>query len=115
MSNTIKIAEKYFELSNQSNMGEIGKMFSDRSTYSSADTGVYLGIDQIINMMSNFHASFSKLSWIVKGIKELRPGVAEIDFVFRGITKAGQTVENPGTEYVIVFDDKIQHIEVRSK
>ncbi|MES2223313.1 MAG: hypothetical protein V4469_00100 [Patescibacteria group bacterium] len=114
MNDTIKIVEKYFELSNESDMAEIRKMFTSSSTYSSDSTGIYLGVEQIMDMMTTFHKSFSELKWIINNTIEIRPGVFKIDFVFNGKGRDGQELDKTGTEWVIVFNGMLQHIEVRN-
>ncbi len=111
----IEIAERYFALSNRSNLAEISKMFSGQSTYSSASMGVYLGVSQIMEMMTRFHDSFKSLKWDIAGVRELRPGVVELDFTFQGVTKDGQDIRKSGLEYIVVSNDMIQHVEVRNK
>jgi hypothetical protein len=114
MSNTIEKAEQYFESSNQSDMDSIEEMFTDASTYSSVNTGVYLGRDQIMTMMRAFHSSFNSLTWTINTIEEIRPGVAHIEFSLVSVDKRGQVNESKGHEYVLVFDGKLQHVEVRN-
>lgn len=69
----IKIVKKYFEVSNESNFFEIEKFFTDSSTYSSQNTGLYLGKEDIIAMQKKFHQSFSKLQWKIQELKEEKP------------------------------------------
>ena len=114
MSNPIKMAEQYFKLSNQSDMDSIAAMFTDSSTYSSVNTGVYLGRDQIMPMMRAFHSSFESLTWTINTIEEIRPGVAHIEFSLVSVNGQGQVTESSGHEYVLVFDGKLQHVEVRN-
>ena len=113
MSNTLEIADRYFELSNTSDLESIREMFSVHSTYSSESTGIYLGRDSIMNMMADFHGIYSQLHWTIRNSHELRPGIIVFDFEFKGCTKDGETVEKTGTEYVVVVNDMLQHIEVR--
>jgi len=53
--NNIELAYNYFKLSNESNMIEIEKLFKESITYSSKNTGLYFGINNIIEMQKSFH------------------------------------------------------------
>ncbi len=115
MSEAINIAKHYFDLSNSKNLDEIRKLFTPSSTYSSENTGVYLGVDQIVDMQSNFFKTFSKLQWDIHDAEEVRPGVVKFDFTIHAEKENGEKVTRPGIEYVIVFQGKLQHVEVRNK
>ena len=112
---SLELAKHYFDLSNDSDLDEIRKLMTESTTYSSQNTGVYLGADQIMKMQRAFHGSFESLGWEISHVEEVRPGVVCFDFVFSGRTKAGEEVRRPGIEYVIVYNGKLQHIEVRNK
>ncbi len=111
----IEIAENYFDLSNQRNLEEIEMLLTENSTYSSPNTGVFVGVDQIMKMKHEFYGGFKKMQWLVNSVEELRPGVIEFDFIFSGTTLDDEEVTRPGTEYVIIKDEKLLHIEVRNK
>lgn len=111
----LEIAKHYFELSNQSDFAKIAALFADSTTYSSQNTGVYLGKDDIIAMQKAFHGKFSSLLWRVNSVEEVKPGVILFDYDFRAKTGTGEQVESSGLEYVIIYADKIQHIEIRNK
>jgi hypothetical protein len=115
MSEAVRVAQMYFVASNKSDMGAIAAMMSRSTTYSSAHTGVYLGVDQIITMQTAFHHSFKTLRWDVRETQEIRPGVVQIDFAFSGEKQNGEVVQYDGEEFVIVLDGKIQHLEIRNK
>jgi hypothetical protein len=114
MSNTVELAKRYFELSNQSDMNSIDAMFTDSSTYSSVNTGVYLGRSQIMNMMRAFHSAYASLNWTINSIEEIRPGVAQIEFTLRSVNTQGEVTESHGNEYVLAFNGRLQHVEVRN-
>ena len=114
MSSTIEIAERYFELSSQSDLDSIESMFTDSSTYSSVNTGVYLGRSQIMTMMRAFHASFQSLTWTIDHIEEIRPGVAQIEFSLISLNGQGKKSRSKGSEYVLTFNGLLQHVEVRN-
>lgn len=115
MNNNIKTVEKYFELSNHANLAEVSRMLSDDSTYESSRMGVCRGADEILKGMTTFFDGFSELKWVMTSIKETKPGNVEVDFTFKGLTKEGLEVNNAGTEYFSVQDDKLKSIIVRSK
>jgi len=115
MSKSLEIAQHYFELSNKSDFSGIEKLFTDSTTYSSQTTGVYLGRNDIMAMQRAFYDKFSSLTWHVNSVKEPKPGVILFDYDLIGIMQNGEKVEVSGLEYVIVYQGKIQHVEVRSK
>lgn len=115
MSEALDIAQKYFDLSNKSDFEEIEKLFIDSTTYSSETTGIFLGVEQIIEMQKPFHGKFSKLNWHVNSVEEVKPGIVLFDYTFTATTVEGDSLVADGLEYVIVLDGKIQHIEIRSK
>jgi hypothetical protein len=114
MSSTIELAKRYFERSNQSDMNSIDAMFTDSSTYSSVNTGVYLGRSQIMTMMRAFHSAYASLNWTIDSIEEIRPGVAHIVFTLRSVNTQGAVTVSHGNEYVLAFNGRLQHVEVRS-
>lgn len=115
MTETQKIAQLYFELSNQSDFDGIAKLFTGSTTYSSQTTGIYLGSNDILAMQKQFHGKFSSLKWTVKSVEEVKPGIVLCDYDFVGRLPNGEKIESSGLEYVIVYQGKIQHIEIRNK
>jgi len=115
MTDTLQLAKHYFDLSNERKLGDIKKLFTPSSTYSSASTGVYLGADQIMDMQTKFFAGFETMDWYVHSVKEVKPGIVLFDFTFSGKTLDGEAVHRSGREYVIVYNGKIQHVEVHNK
>lgn len=115
MTTAKHLAKRYFELSNQRKLDEIKQLFTASSTYSSANSGVYLGADDIMNMQSRFFAGFKTMHWEILTLDEINPGIVYIDFVFTGQSINDETIEKTGEEYVVVYDDKLQHVEVRNK
>ena len=115
MSQAVKLAEHYFALSNAGKLDEIETLLTASSTYSSANTGVFLGAEQIMGMQRAFFSSFKKIGWDVHNIEEVRPGVVLFDFTFSGVTNDDEKINRPGLEYVVVYNGKLQHVEVRNK
>ena len=109
------LAKRYFELSNQRKLDDIKQLFTASSTYSSTNTGVYLGADNIMAMQSKFFAGFKTMHWEILCLDEVNPGVVYLDFIFTGQTTDGEAVERTGEEYVVVYNGKLQHVEVRNK
>jgi hypothetical protein len=115
MNEALKIARLYFELSNKSDFDGIAKLFTETTTYSSQTTGMYLGRDDILAMQGQFHAKFSSLNWTVNSVKEVKPGIVLFDYDFAGKLANGEKVSSFGLEYIIVYQGKIQHVEIRNK
>jgi len=112
MSDAVKLAQEYFELSNQGKLADIKQLFTPLSTYRSAKTGFYLGTDDIMAMQTAFFASYKRLHWQVHSVKEVRSGIVLFDFTFTGTSVGGEAVTRSGLEHVIVYQGKIQHIDV---
>jgi hypothetical protein len=115
MINAKDIALLYFDLSNKSDFKGIEALLTDTTTYSSQATGLYLGRKDIVTMQRHFHGSFSSLHWNINSIVELKSGIVLIDYSFVGKKPDGHTISSSGLEYVIAYDGKIQHIEIRNK
>ena len=115
MSEALKIANLYFELSNKSDFDGIGKLFTETTTYSSQNAGVYLGHGDILAMQKAFHGKFASLQWKVNSVEEVKPGIVLFDYDFIGKLPDGKKVESSGLEYIIVREGRIQHVEIRNK
>lgn len=112
--NNIEVAQYYFDVSNESDFKKIASLFTDSSTYSSQNTGLYLWVDQIIAMQKPFHDSFETLCWEVTSISEEKPGIICAYFDFSWVKKNWETLQFSGIEHIIVYGDKIQHIEIKN-
>jgi hypothetical protein len=110
----IKIAQKYFEVSNISDFDQICELFSETSTYSSQNTGLYLWTHDIIEMQKWFHASFENLNWEIKEIQEEKAGIIKVDFIFTGV-RQWEKIEFSWIEYLVIINWIIQHIEIKNK
>lgn len=115
MTKSLIIAKLYFELSNNSDFDGISKLLTESTTYSSQNTGVYLGVKDILEMQRAYHGRFKSLYWRVNSVKEVKSGIILFDYDFIGTQNDGQEVESSGLEYVIVMKEKILHIETRNK
>ena len=108
-------AQHYFDLSNESDLEGIKLMFTESTTYRSGSGDFFLGVNNIMAMQSSYHSSFKTLNWQINKIKELKPGITQLNFTFAGISKSGEKVEYSGIESIITYDGKIQHIDVSRK
>ena len=115
MKQAIEVAKHYFELSNQRKLDEIKRLFRPSSTYSSETAGVFLGVDRIMQMQAEFFAAYEELHWQVQQMQEIDPGIVLFEFTFSGVTHEGATIRREGLETLIIFEGKIQHVEVRKK
>ena len=111
----LDLAQHYFDLSNDSNLDAIRELMTASTTYSSANTGIYLGVDDIMAMQTEFHAGFESLAWRVNTVEEIKPGIVRFEFDFDGRRSTGETVQSRGIETVVIHAGKIQHIEVRKR
>ena len=109
----LEIAKYYFKLSNESNLEEITKLFCESSTFRSGKGELFLGAGKIMSMQRVHHGMFAKLDWTVSSVSEVKPGIIHFEFEFKGKTKAGEKVEYSGLEDVVIFNGKIQHIQVQ--
>ena len=110
-----EIANQYFDLSNQSDIDSIRELFTESTTYSSQNTGIYLGADAVCSIQSVFHDSFNELHWAVNSCEEVKPGIILFDYTFTGFKKTGEQVTSNGLEYIVVQNEKIIHIGIRNK
>jgi len=115
MSEALEIAAYYFELSNQGDLDEIRKLFTDSSTYSSVATGIYLGAEKIMAMQNEFFSQYLSLQWQIISSHEIKPCMVLIDFRFIGTTNEGKVITREGLETIVVYMNKIQHVEVKDK
>ncbi|WP_257281480.1 MULTISPECIES: hypothetical protein [unclassified Endozoicomonas] len=111
--NSLEIAESYFQLSNDSNFDEITKLFCESSTYKSGNGELFLGVNDIMSVQRLYHGMFARLEWKVISVTETKPGIVHFNFNFVGETHTGETVEYSGLEDVVVYDGRIQHIQIQ--
>ena len=109
------IIKDYFNVSNESNFDEIEKYFTTASTYSSQNTGLYLWVEDILKMQKSFHNSFNKLHWDINEIKEIKAWIFLVDFNFVWEKKTWEIINFSWLEYIILYEWKIQHIEIKNK
>lgn len=115
MTKALEIAQLYFDFSNKSDFEGIASLLTDKTLYTSANTGSYTGVDEILAMQKVFHGKFSSLKWTVNSVHETKHGVVVFDYDFYGKQHDGTEVRSSGLEYITVLYGKIQDIEIRSR
>jgi hypothetical protein len=115
MNKALEIAQQYFDYSNKQNLDGIALLLGEHATYSSVNTGIHIGKQNILQMTKDFFNSFQSLHWDVQDIIEIKPGVVRFDFTLTGVKNDGKHILKNGFEYVVIAAEKIQHIEVRNK
>lgn len=108
-------AQHYFNLSNESDLDSIAKLFTDKTTYRSQTTGEYVGVKDILAMQQAFRDKFISLHWKVNSVKAIKPGIILFDYDFVGKMPSGEVVNSSGLEYVTVENGKILQVEIRNK
>ncbi|WP_330925504.1 hypothetical protein [Candidatus Sororendozoicomonas aggregata] len=111
--NPLEIAEYYFKLSNDSNFEEITRLFCESATFRSGKGELFLGVTDIMSMQRQHHGMFTQLQWKVSSVTEIKPGIIHFTFDFAGKTHEGERVEYSGLEDVVIYQGKIQHVQVR--
>ena len=112
-NNPTNITKQYFAYSNVADLSAIKSMFHPQATYSSANTGLYYGVDDIMTMMTHFFAQFSALEWQIDEIKANNAHIVEVAFTLHAIDLNDCHMERSGIERLVVVDGLIKHIEVR--
>jgi len=112
MKSALEITKLYFDLSNQGNLIAIEKLFQADATYSSVNTGLYFGVENIMPMMQDFFDAHQKLHWTTHQVKALNEHVIELKFSCDAVSNEGKTKTISGVERVVVVDGLIRHIEV---
>ena len=110
----LDVTRQYFELSNRRDLEKIFSMFSEDATYSSENTGLYFGLEDIRSMVTNFYSNFPYLHWEIHSIEETTPNIAEVVFTLTAKDTSGNEIIRPGIERVVVVDEELRHVEVRN-
>lgn len=113
MSTSIEIAQLYFDLSNQADLNAIEKLIHPEATYSSVNTGLYYGIENIMVMMRTFFDQYQSLQWQIKSIEQLDQHITELHFDCEASRNNNETISFNGVERIVVVSGLIRHIEVR--
>lgn len=113
--NTIDIVEKYFKVSNKSDLDRIAHFFTDTIEYSSTNTWKYVWADDVMEMQREFHSKFSTLNWTINSIWPEDSDIVCVDYSFEWILKTGEKISSQWLEYVEVEGNKINYIEIKNK
>lgn len=110
------VARRYFELSNRADLESIEHLLANNAIYSSDQTGLYYQKQPIMKMMQGFYDQYQSLNWSIDKleISKRQKQIVEIEFTCHSITKTGIHHDRVGIERLIVVDNHIQHIEVRT-
>ncbi|WP_223788256.1 nuclear transport factor 2 family protein [Marinicella meishanensis] len=109
----VSITRLYFECANLADFTAIERMLHAEATYSSAHTGLYFGVKDIMRMMRGFFANHQSLVWHIDDCQLTSPHITEVTFTCLAVDQQGQQVVRNGTERLVVVDGLIRHIEVR--
>ena len=112
-NDTQAITQLYFELSNAADLTAIEALIYPEATYSSAHTGLYYGITDIMAMMETFFNAQQGLHWHIDSIETLTEHITEVHFTCNSRDANGKAVVRTGVERIVVVDGLIRHIEVR--
>lgn len=115
VGSALALAKHYFDLSNRGDLDAIAALMTEQTTYSSQNTGLYLGAEQIMAMQRQFFSRFTALHWAINSAAEIKSGIVEIDFTLTGLSGDGTPIQKNGIEYIIVFNGKLQHVDVRNR
>lgn len=111
--NPLELAKLYFTLSNEKNLTEIGWLIHPDSIYDSENTGIHMGRENIMEMMTTFFDLFESIHWTIEDIASSDESVI-ILFYLQGTKKDGTTVEKKWKETIIVKDSLIYSIKVQN-
>lgn len=107
------ITQQYFAASNRADLKAVEALFQADATYSSAHTGLYYGITDIMQMMTDFFQRHSHLNWTIDELTEASDHLIEVQFTLRACPKNGEAFERQGTERLVIDQGLIRHIEIR--
>lgn len=113
---SVNLARKYVELSNEHDLEAIYSMFEEDATYSSSNVGLYQGKAAITEMMGGFFGRFYDVRWEVADYRLTDTGGVEFGFVRRATEeRGGEPKEGSGVE-CIYFSSRglISRVEVRT-
>ena len=108
------IASNYFALSNARDLESVFALFAADATYSSDNTGLYFGIQDIRAMMTAFFEAFPSLRWEIHSLTALSDHIVEIEFTLKAKNNANEELVRQGTERLVISGGKIRHVEVRN-
>lgn len=114
MKSSLEMTQQYFDLSNQADLNAIEQLIHTEATYSSDNTGLYFGKKGIMLMMCEFFSKHQRLCWQIKSIEQKNDYITELQFHCDALNNEGETYQFSGIERIVVVDEMIRHIEVRT-
>jgi len=105
----LSVTQRYFDLSNNRDLDNILKLFTEDAAYDSDNTALYFGASDIWKL----GWSIPSLFWKIITIEEVTPNIVELSFTLHATDRPGKQVSNQGIERVVV-NEKLRHIEVRN-
>ena len=112
MKKTQAVTERYFALSNDQDLTSIFTLLNPEATYSSNNTGLFYGVNDIRKMMTAFFADHPNIQWTILELRELSEHITEVDFTVVSTDREGNQTERFGLERIVVASGAIRHIEV---
>ena len=106
----LSVTQRYFDLSNNRDLDNILKLFTEDAAYDSDNTALYFGASDIWKP----GWSIPSLFWKIITIEEVTPNIVELSFTLHATDRPGKQVSSQGIERVVVVNEKLRHIEVRN-
>ena len=115
MKNARTLTEEYFALSNDRDLTSIFTLLNPEATYSSKNTGLFYGVDDIRKMMTEFFEDHPYIQWTILELRELSEHITEVDFTVVSTDREGDQTERSGLERIVAASGTIRHIEVHGR
>lgn len=112
MKSSRALTEEYFALSNDRDLTSIFTLLNPEATYSSNNTGLFYGVNDIRKMMTAFFADHPYIHWTIPELRELSDHITEVDFTVISTDREGDQAERSGLERIVAASGTIRHIEV---
>jgi hypothetical protein len=115
MKSSRALTEEYFALSNDRDLTSIFTLLNPEATYSSNNTGLFFGVNDIRKMMTAFFADHPYIKWTILELRELSEHITEVDFMVVSTDREGDQTERSGLERIVAASGTIRHIEVHGR
>ena len=112
MKSSRALTEECFALSNDRDLTSIFTLLNPEATYSSNNTGLFYGVNDIRKMMTAFFADHPYIPWTILELRELSDHITEVDFTVISTNREGDQAERSGLERIVAASGTIRHIEV---
>ncbi len=112
MKSSRALTEEYFALSNDRDLTSIFTLLNPEATYSSNNTGLFYGVNDIRKMMTAFFAYHPYIHLTILELRELSDHITEVDFTVISTDREGDQAERSGLERIVAASGTIRHIEV---